>query len=284
MDAYEHVETIIKESSQSFYKAFSKLPEEKAHAVYAIYAFCRTADDAVDIYQDEKKLDRLRDSIKRAFNGQSEDDLLFIALRDTLSKFPSELNPYLDLLEGLEDDLHQREIETESELDRYCYKVASTVGLMLLPVIAKQSLKKDPDTLKQVAIELGKAMQITNILRDVKEDLMGKRIYFPKDILNKHNVLIKTMRVGTVTPEYRSMMEYYIDLANEKYQIFYDHAHLFDQDAVKPTYYAAKFYQAILDEIRKHQYNNLTKRHYVSKLRKWRLMKHAAKELQAKGL
>ena len=284
MNAYEHAEAIIKESSKSFYKAFSNLPEDKAKAVYAIYGFCRTADDAVDIFQNEDKIDELRTGIKATFDGKAPDDLLFEALSDTLSKYPSELSPYLDLLEGLEGDLKQRTVETEEEFDRYCYNVASTVGLMLLPVIAKDALKKDAEKVKHVAIELGKAMQITNILRDVKEDLMGQRVYFPESLLKKHNVLVKTMRVGTVTPEYRSLVEYYIDMANEKYQVFYDHVDLFDKDAIKPTYYAAKFYQAILDEIRKNGYNNLTKRHYVSKFRKWRLMREAAKELRGKGL
>ncbi len=284
MNAYEHAEAIIKESSKSFYKAFSNLPEDKAKAVYAIYGFCRTADDAVDLYQDEDKIDELRSGIKATFDGKAPGDLLFEALSDTLKKYPSELSPYLDLLEGLEGDLKQRDIETEAEFDRYCYNVASTVGLMLLPVIAQDALKKQPEKVKEVAVELGKAMQITNILRDVKEDLMGQRIYFPETLLKKHNVLVKTMRVGTVTPEYRSLVEYYIDLANEKYQVFYDNADLFDADSIKPTYYAAKFYQAILDEIRQNGYNNLTKRHYVSPFKKWRLMRKTKKELQAKGL
>jgi len=167
MNAYEHAEAIIKESSKSFYKAFSTLPEDKANAVYAIYGFCRTADDAVDLFQDEDKIDALRKGINATFDGNAPDDLLFEALSDTLKKYPSDLAPYLDLLEGLEGDLNQRTIETEEEFDRYCYNVASTVGLMLLPVIAQDALKKDPEKVKHVAIELGKAMQITNILRDV---------------------------------------------------------------------------------------------------------------------
>jgi len=151
-------------------------------------------------------------------------------------------------------------------------------------VIAEKALKEDEKKIKEVAIELGKAMQITNILRDVKEDLMASRVYFPDEILIKHNVLEKTMRVGTVTPEYQSMIEYYIEMAKEKYQVFYQNAHLFDKDAIKPTYYAATFYEGILDEIRRSKYRNLTKRLYVSKFRKFLLMKKAQKELRVMGL
>lgn len=285
MDAYDYVENIIKQSSVSFYKAFSHLPEEKAKAVYAIYGFCRTADDAVDISKDASLIASLKTDIKATFNNQAPlDNPLFKALNDTLKKYPNTVEPYLGLLSGMEDDLNAKPIQTEDDLDDYCYKVASTVGLMLLPVIASKSLKEHPEKIKKVAIELGKAMQITNILRDVKEDLMHLRVYFPDEILKKHNVLEKTMRVGTVTPEYQSMIEYYIDIAKRKYQVFYENVQLFDKDAIQPTYYAAKFYEGILDEIRRSKYRNLTKRVYVSKLRKYLLMRTAKKELKAMGL
>ena len=285
MDAYAHVENIIKQSSISFYKAFSYLPKEKANAVFAIYGFCRTADDAVDIHKDQAFIDGLKEDIKSTFKSNPpKDDPIFIALSDTLKKYPNDETPYLNLLSGMDDDLNHTPIQTEKDLDDYCFKVASTVGLMLLPVIAEKALKEDEKKIKEVAIELGKAMQITNILRDVKEDLMASRVYFPDEILKKHNVLEKTMRVGTVTPEYQSMIEYYIEMAKEKYQVFYQNAHLFDKDAIKPTYYAATFYEGILDEIRRSKYRNLTKRLYVSKFRKFLLMKKAQKELRVMGL
>lgn len=285
MEAYEYVENIIKTSSISFYKAFSHLPEDKANAVYAIYGFCRTADDAVDELKDPDVIKSLKKDIEKTFKGSAPlDNPLFEALNDTLKKYPNEIDPYLGLLSGMDDDLNAKPIETEKDLDDYCYKVASTVGLMLLPVIASNALKEDPEKIKNVAVELGKAMQITNILRDVKEDLMHLRVYFPDEILKKHNVLEKTMRVGTVTPEYQSMIEYYIEMAKEKYQIFYENVHLFDEDSIKPTYYAAKFYEGILDEIRRSGYRNLTKRLYVSKFRKFLMMRQVKKELKALGL
>ena len=284
MTPYEYVENIIKNASLSFYKAFSQLPDEKAKAVYAIYGFCRVADDAVDEDHNPEKLIELEQELKNIFAGQEPKDPLFIALKDTLDKFPSDINPYIELLRGLKKDYETPVIETEKEFDDYCYSVASTVGLMLLPVIAKEKLKTDEKLLKEIAIDLGKAMQITNILRDVKEDLTQLRLYLPNEALKKYNVLEKTMRTGTMTPEYKALVIDFMDRAQEKYQRFYDHAHLFDPEAIKPTYLSAKFYQAILFEIEKRGYDNLTKRVYVSKFKKWKLIRQAEKELAKKGL
>lgn len=283
MDKYTYCENIIKASSATFYKAFSALDEKKAKAVFAVYAFCRTVDDAIDVHDDIEKLNVLETGIKRVFEGDIPDDLMFQAIAETLTWFPNTIDPYLALIDGMRDDFNKKPIETEQDLDDYCYKAASTVGLMLIPILASEAYKADSKKLRDVAIELGKAMQITNILRDVKEDLIHQRVYFPHTVLETQKVNIETLRTGIVTPEYKSMIEQYIMLAEEKYAYFYDHVHLFDEDARVQTVMASTFYEGILQEIRKASYNNLTKRHYVSKFRKWRLYKKALKEMKMKG-
>ena len=284
MDKYEYCENIIQESSKSFYKAFSHLEKEKAQAVYAIYAFCRTADDAIDIDNDIKKINQLKTDVKSTFEGVVPKDLMFEALYESIMRYPSNVAPYLDLLDGMRDDYYNKPIKTEKEFDEYCYKAASTVGLMLLPVIASKKYKSDSQKLKKVAIELGKAMQITNILRDVREDLMNDRIYFPDTLLEQFGVNIEIIRTGLVTAEWRALMEHYIDIAKEKYQIFYDNVDLFDDDAIFPTYLAAKFYEGILDVIRRKDYKNINRRYYVSDFKKYFMMKKVKKELKQRGL
>lgn len=284
MDKYEYCENIIKESSQSFYKAFSVLPEEKAKAVYAIYAFCRTVDDAIDVDHDIKKLNALEKNIKATFEGKAPDDLLFQALADTFEKYPSNVEPYLDLIDGMRDDYNNKPIKTEADLDKYCYKAAGTVGLMLLPVIASEKLKDHKEKLESVAVELGKGMQITNILRDVRDDFINDRVYFPDEIIEQYQLQIEITRTGLVTAEWRGMMEYYIQKAKDQYQVFYDHAELFDKDAILPTYLAARFYEAIMDQIEKRGYTNINKRHVVGKFRKWRISKAVQKTLSKREL
>ena len=284
MDKFEHCETIIKESSKSFYKAFSQLEEKKAQSVYAIYAFCRTADDAVDIDNDIKKVNKLKKDVKSTFEGVVPKDLLFEALYETIMRYPSNVAPYLDLLDGMRDDYYNKPIETEKDFDEYCYKVSSTVGLMLLPVLASKKYKSESKKLKDVAIELGKAMQITNILRDVREDLMKDRVYFPNETLEQFGVNVEITRTGLVTSEWRALMEHYITLAKKKYQFFYTHIELFDEDARLPTYLAAKFYEGILDIIRRKDYKNINQRFYVSDFKKFFIIKKAQKELKKRGL
>ncbi len=284
MDKYEYCQEIIEQSSATFYKAFGMLEEKRRNAVFSIYAFCRKADDAIDVHNDIKIVEDLEDKIQKTFDGDVPDEPLFQALYETIMRFPSDVRPYLDLLNGMKDDYNDKPIKTEKDFDEYCYKAAGSVGLMLLPVLASESYKKNSKKLKEVAIELGKAMQITNILRDVRDDLQDRRVYFPDEIIEQFQVNIKTLRTGTVTPEYKSLVENYIDIAKEKYNVFYDNLKLFDKDAILPTYTAARFYEGILDEIRKDGYTNITKRHYVGKLRKYFMLKKIRRELKKRGL
>ncbi len=285
MDKYEYVENIIAESSTTFHKAFSMIEDEnKRKAVYTIYAFCRIADDAVDIDEDIKKIEELEEKIAKTFAGDVPKEPLFEALYETIMRYPSDKEPYLKLLEGLRDDYEKKPIETEKDLDEYAYKVAGTVGIMLIPVLASKSHKEKPKEMRKVGIELGKAMQLTNILRDVKDDLQKQRVYFPEEVLGQFKIRIKTLITGTVTPEYQSLVEHYIDKAKKKYKVFYENLELFDKDAVFATYAAAKFYEAILEEIRRGGYSNITRRHYVGKFRKWRLLKKIKKDLKKRGL
>jgi len=283
MEKYEYIENIIKESSTTFYKAFSELPEKKRNAVYSIYAFCRIADDAVDVHKDVEQLKTLKENIKKTFDGDVPEDPVFQTLYETIMAFPSSLEPYVELIDGLMEDFNKKPIKTDADLEDYTYKVAGTVGLMLIPVVAQKSYKENHSDLKAVAIELGKAMQITNILRDVRDDLIKRRVYFPDEAVDQHDVKIETLRTGTVTAEYRSLVETYIEMAKSKYKIFYDNIGLFDEDSIYPTYLAARFYEGILDEIRKGGYSNITKRHFVGKIRKFFMIRKVKKELKQKG-
>lgn len=284
MDKYEHVRQIIEDSSVTFSKAFGELEENKRNAVFSIYAYCRIADDAVDVDGDIDNVDELEKKVKDTFKGAVPDDPVFEALYETIMRYPSDEKPYLELLEAMRDDYHNTPIKTEDDLEEYCYKAAGTVGLMLIPVLASQSYKENSGKLKDVAIELGKAMQLTNILRDVKEDLGQGRVYFPDEAIEKQGIKIKTLRTGTVTDEYRALVEHYIKKAKEKYQVFYDNADLFDKDAVLPTYIAAKFYEGILDEIRKAGHTNVSRRHFVSSIRKFFIKRRAKRALKKRGI
>lgn len=114
-------------------------------------------------------------------------------------------------------------------------------------------------------------MQLTNILRDVGEDLKNGRLYLPEKLRTKYRVKMSDLEAGYVTEEYINLMDYYIQKAKEHYDYFYSRVKLYEVKSRIPVYLAAKFYEAILDEIVIGGYNNLTKRHFVSDKRKKKL-------------
>jgi phytoene synthase len=285
MEKYEYCENILKERSAILYNAFSELDQDKANAVYAIYAFVFKADDAVDVHHDLEKITTLKSQVKATFEGDPpKDDLLLEALHDTLEKYPNTIDPYMDYLDAMRDDYYQKPIETEDDFDKYCQKVGGTIGLMLLPVVASKNSKKKEKELKHIMSELGKGMQITSILRDVRDDLMNRRVYFADEVIAKQQLELEITRTGLVTPEWRSTVEYYIDLSREKYNVFYEHAGLLDQDAVYPTYLAAKYYESVMDIIQKKNYTNINKQHSISKFKQFFIKRQVKHTVNKEGL
>lgn len=168
-DDFAWCEDVIRRNSHSFYRAFSLLPACKRQSVYALYAFCRLADDCVDRDASAAKLEQVQDDLARFFAGTVVDAPLWRALDAVCSSFDLDAQPFFDMLEGQRRDLSFRQPETMGDLEEYGYYVAGSVGLMLLPILHAAS--PVDDGLRDSAVALGVAMQLTNILRDVGEDL-----------------------------------------------------------------------------------------------------------------
>lgn len=258
-DDYYYCENIIKKNSNTFYKAFSLLKKQKADAIYAIYAFCRLSDDSIDKYNSFEKLSKIKMNLDNFNNNKIPDEPLWRALKDVFNKFDMNIKPFYEMIEGQELDSNFRNIKTQNELLDYSYYVASTVGLMILPIIATKNHEK----LIKSSISLGKAMQITNILRDIGEDLENNRIYIPKEILDKFNYSYKNLEDKIINDEFINLWEYEAGIAQNHYDIFYKEVNLFDKDAILAVYASAKLYNEILNSIRKNNYNCFTKKNYV---------------------
>ncbi|MDX5476693.1 MAG: phytoene/squalene synthase family protein, partial [Bacillaceae bacterium] len=181
IEAYQHCESIIKEHSKTFYKAFMLLPQEKKNAVWAVYAFCRKVDDIVDEgLNPQVELAYFKDQFDLFLTGfLPAENPMWLALRDVFQKYEMDEKAFWDMIKGQEMDLSKKTYYSEEEVLFYSYHVASTVGLMLLPILAPDNKEK----LREGAIALGKAMQLTNILRDIGEDLERERIYIPINLL-----------------------------------------------------------------------------------------------------
>lgn len=256
-------ENIIKESSKSFYKAFSKLPSHKANGVYAVYAFCRIVDDLIDVKKDANALLEFSREFSLFKEEMELDQPLWRALRWTFSQFHMSYEPFDDMIKGQLMDLDFKQPSTQEELENYCYYVAGTVGLMILPILSERHLE-----LKDTAMNLGRAMQITNILRDVGEDYRINRIYLLKETMAKFYYTEDMLAGGAINSSFISLWEHEAQRAEELYAGVYSNLSLFDSDSIFPVILAINFYRNILDQVRANNYDCMTRRNFVPKWRK----------------
>jgi len=205
---------ISKKSNSSFYYAFNLLPSAKRDAMNTVYAFCRQTDDIVDEGNDPaslkyEKLRKWRIELEKSFSGHSE-YLILNKLSSTIQKFNIPLEPFFELLKGMEMDLQKNRYLTFDDLQLYCYRVASTVGLMCVEIFGyKHASTRD------FAINLGIALQLTNILRDIKKDAENGRIYLPQEDLKKFNYNENDILNQTYNTNFTEMMKYESDRAKE---------------------------------------------------------------------
>lgn len=211
---------IAKKSKSSFYYAFNLLPSDKRDAMNTVYAFCRQTDDIIDEGNEpaDQKYDRLRKwriELEKAFAGSSE-FLLLNKLAKTILKFQIPVDPFFELIKGVEMDLQKNRYVSFQDLRQYCYNVASTVGLMCIEIFGYKH-----KSTKDFAVNLGIALQLTNILRDIKKDARNGRIYLPLEDLKKFGYSEKELLNETYNFNFRQMMEYealrakeYFDKAN----------------------------------------------------------------------
>lgn len=253
---YLHCKRIIKQHSKSFYWAFRRLPKEKANAVWAIYAFCRRLDDAVDEGDSTGEFDRLVTQWQVLRQGEVPDEPVWRALGDVFRRYNPSVEPYEGMIEGQRSDLAFAQPETDEELLQYCSLVAGTVGRMLLPVLATEHQSELADTANQ----LGQAMQLTNILRDVGEDLCRGRVYFSREAMERFGVTEAILAEGKPTSAFMALWEHYAVMAGQLYQQALENLGLYDRDSRAAVRGAAMVYGAILDEIRRRGYPCLTER------------------------
>ena len=202
-EAYTVCRTIAKREAKNFYYSFRVLPEHKSNAMCAVYAFMRRADDISDdeslpIAERREVMARWLDTWRDARRTGISDDPVFLALNDTQKRFAIPDDLLEDLVRGTTMDLEPRsqgenELQTFAtfdELYRYCYLVASVVGLVCIRIFGYT----DPCA-EKLAEETGVAFQLTNILRDVKEDVERNRIYLPLDSLSEFGVSVDRVKM-----------------------------------------------------------------------------------------
>lgn len=274
--AYSHCRAITRHYAKTFYMATRFLPNDKQRGIFAIYGYCRYIDNLVDDNVDlidnrcvandqlSEKLDKLRVKISGIYSGKVQtNDPIFTAFADTFLHYqiPEELP--LMLIDGVEQDLHKTRFQNFKEIYDYSFKVASVVGLMTTPVFGY----KDDQALNYAA-DLGIAMQLTNILRDVGEDIDRDRIYLAQDELIAFGLTDQDILGRRLDERFIEFMKYQIKRARE----FYNRAELgislLDRNARLPVYLARYNYAKILEKIEENNYDVFSTRAYLTKFEK----------------
>ena len=245
--AYRECAEITRRSGSSFASAFWMLPKPKRNALHAIYAFCRLADDIADdpkIAGDRTALlARWREELDDAFRGKAQRGVS-VALSDAIERFRLPERVFLDLLAGVEFDLANEPIDTFDDLQLYCYRVASTVGLLVVRILGFEN----PRSL-EFAETLGIAVQLTNVLRDVGDDASTGRIYLPKVELERFGISTESILAGEMTAELQLMLSFNAKRAASYYeraeQLLPDE----DRRALRPATAMGRIYRALLDEL-----------------------------------
>ena len=209
--AYEHCRQIARDHATNFYYAFRTLPKRKRNAIYATYAFCRICDDIADedlpLEEKELRFAQTREMLAGSGNGVAASPV-FSALSAARADFDLPERHFEEVIEGVEMDLTRNRFETFDDLRGYCYKVASAVGLICIEVFGYE----DPRA-REYAVDMGLAMQLTNILRDVREDAERGRIYLPLDEMASFGYTEQELLRGTVNEPFRDLMKFQADRA-----------------------------------------------------------------------
>ncbi len=251
----------------SFFYAFALLPKREREAMNDFYTFAHLSDEIADnteksIEEKKKEFADWKEQFNLGLKGKSHFYLLN-RIGDIIREFNLDVKIFNDLFSGMEDDLNGKKITALVELENYAYKVASTIGLVIIEILGYNN----PDE-KQFAVNLGKALQITNIMRDVKKDYFNSRIYIPEEIFHKFGYSSHDLSDLKYNDSFLKIMKF---LGAKSHKFFNDAFSYFDDKDYKTLYPAVgmgKIYYELLRKIEDGNYNVLQNDFSVSKLKK----------------
>ncbi|KAF3638633.1 Phytoene synthase, chloroplastic [Capsicum annuum] len=248
------------------------MTEERQKAIWAIYVWCRRTDELVDgpnaDYMNNSVLDRWEERLEDIFKNKPY-DMLDAALTDTICKFPLDIKPFKDMIDGMRMDTRKSRYANFQELYMYCYCVAGTVGLMSVPIMGiAPECPVSAQTVYNAALHLGIGNQLTNILRDVGEDALRGRVYLPQDELAQYGIRDEDVFARNVTDQWRGFMKEQIRRARFYFNLAEEGASHLNKASRWPVWSSLILYRKILDAIEENDYDNLTKRAYVGRAKK----------------
>ncbi|MDR5171432.1 presqualene diphosphate synthase HpnD [Methylobacillus flagellatus] len=248
MSPQEYCQKKAAASGSSFYYSFLFLPKPKREAITALYAFCREVDDIADEVQDinvaQTKLNWWRGEIINLFEGRPQHPVT-LALQVPVTELKLKQQHFLDIIDGMQMDLEQNRYRDFAELELYCYRVASVVGLLSASIFGYSN----PQTL-QYALDLGMAFQLTNITRDVGEDARRGRIYLPLDEAARFGVSEQDILQGRPSDNMRQLLEFQAERAERYYDKALAELPLEDRKLQRTGLIMSAIYRTLLKEIK----------------------------------
>jgi len=272
--AYSVCRSIARSAAKNFYYAFLVLPEPKRQALCAVYAFMRRCDDLADdnalaLYERRQKLAEWLDALHRATAGFPTDDPVLLGLTDTQRRYNVPLELLDQLAYGTEMDVDEEDqilsenaapiltvrYKTFNDLRLYCYRVASVVGLVCIRIFGYRDKAAEP-----LAEQVGLAFQLTNIIRDVKEDAAMGRVYLPEEDLAKFGISAGELGPTANAPRLRPLLEMEAERAREFYKAAEELIPLIDEDSQPGLWVLVTIYQRLLEKIASRQYDVFSSR------------------------
>jgi phytoene synthase len=237
--------TLTRKSRSNFYYAFLTLPRPRRDALYAVYAFCRTVDDVADLGHDPAELARWREDVARCFSpGAPPAHPIARQLQAAVAAYPIPRAALEAIIEGCEMDLARVRYETAEDLEPYCYRVASAVGLCCIEIFGYT----DPRA-RAYAINLGKALQLTNIMRDVGVDARAGRVYVPQRDLKDFDVTEEDLVAGRYGDAFVRLMAYQAARARRFYAEARSAYPVADARSLVAAEIMGRIYHTLLEEI-----------------------------------
>jgi len=262
----EHIE-ITQSSKTNFLYSFSLLPKDKYEAINTVYAFCRQTDDIVDNEMDStelkfRKIREWKNEFEKALKGTSSYALLNQVTK-IIRNFNIPVEPFFELIKGMEADLQVSRYKDFNTLYQYCFRAAATVGLMCIEIFGYKT-----QSAKEYAVNLGIALQLTNILRDVKFDALNGRIYLPEEDMKKFGYTEDDLMNFRYNESFVELMKYECKRARDYFEKANNAFAKEDRKQLFPARIMQKIYFNILQKIEKMNYNVFRKKAKVSKLKK----------------
>lgn len=260
-DSYRYCQQIARKRAKNFYYSFLLLEKPQRDAMCAIYAFMRQCDDLSDdpAESDPAKLGQSialwRLQLEHALRGDFGSDPLWPAFHDTVQRYQIPHRFFHEMIDGITSDLEPRQIRTYEELYHYCYQVASVVGLTVIHIFGFHSVRA-----LLLAERCGIAFQLTNILRDVREDAGLGRVYLPAEDLQRFGVSIEQLHWGQEDSSFRELMRFEAKRARECYDESAPLMELIEPKSRRSLWALRQIYLTLLAKIESADYNVLSHR------------------------